>query len=471
MATETAVERLARMLMSGEITADQLPQGSLSDADEAQRAREAAAMRMRQSAQPEGGRQEGALSAALSDPATVFNASPLGMARDAMTAANEGNYGQAALSAAPLVAPALGPAVRAAGGLMQAYPKAAALVAALAGTGASVEAADRDPKNPEWWRSKREPPPNIDPFAEPGLTPEETQRYTAQLDPNFEKLGPMGKKEAMARRDAAQGPLTSSSEAFLKEKIARSRSDWDRTLQDKQAAYEAEQARLDVEDQKYREENQSFREAHPLAAPIIQGIGAGTALAFPLAARGMALRRNNAVASQLDDAVAAAEAASTVRGTGSGPLRVGASQRLKSAMGDEGVGRMANTSTPLPEQLAWALGGGTEGAATAVAPYIVDQETLPMNSHGREEAGDPMNWAARAGYGFIPGAAAGLFGARIPMGRGAVPDMARAEGALKMLGSKARDLKVPASTGSTADPSSVVLVDALKAARAKRSKQ
>jgi hypothetical protein len=131
-------------------------------------------------------------------------------------------------------------------------------------------------------------------------------------------------------------------------------------------------------------------------------------------------------------------------------------------MGPEGVGRMSDTSVGLPGQAAWALGGGAEGAATAVVPYIIDQETLPLGSHGQNESSEPMNWATRAGYGFIPGAAAGLFGARVPMGGGAVADLARAEGALTAIKSRARDLKAAPEPGT-------VLVDALEKAR-KRSR-
>lgn len=96
-----------------------LPKDRMVDALASEDPFERAAYRTRQSARPEGGRREGALSAALSDPATVFNASPFGVARDALTAGAEGDYGRAALTAAPLALPLVGPVVRGAGALIR----------------------------------------------------------------------------------------------------------------------------------------------------------------------------------------------------------------------------------------------------------------------------------------------------------------------------------------------------------------
>lgn len=420
-----------------------LPQGGMADALVSEDPFERAAYRTRQGARPIGGRQEGPLTQSLSDPATAFNASPFGAARDALTAANEGDYGRAAMSAAPLVAPIAGPIVRGAGALMRANPATTGLAAGLSAYLGSADAADRDPKSGEWWRTPRGTP-TVQKFAEPTLTPEEERRYIAPEIQGFDKLGPRGKLEATARRDALQKSLIQDRERALADKTKRARADWDEANQRTQAEYEAQQSRLDAEDDKYRLANQSFRDAHPLASPIIQGAGAATALTFPLIARGLTRRANNTMASQLQEAMTAGEAASAlprsgVGSAGSAAARVGAAQRLESAIGPQGVGRMQDTSVSLPGQAAWALGGGAEGAIGATAPYGVDLETLPIGSPGREEASEPSNWGMRAASGFLPGAAMGLIGSRVPMGRGAVPDIARAEGLIKGLKSRAKD--------------------------------
>jgi len=407
---------------------------------------EHAAYRVRQGARPEGGRREGALTQALSDPATIFNVSPFGLARDALHSVNEGNYGRAAMDVAPFVAgPVLGPALRAGSRVVAAAPRATAGAMGTMGALAAADAGERDPANPEWWRSKREAPPAISPFAEPTLTPEEEARYTAPEIQGFDKLGPMGKLKATEQRGVAQAKLLEDRKAALGEKTTRARADWDANRQRIQDAYEAEQARLDAEDQKFREANQSFREAHPDLATALQFAGAGTAAGFPLLARGLRLRANNKVLGQLDDAIAAGETARAVPRNVPGALsdRIGAAERLRGAIGPQGVGRIKDTELSLPAQAAWATGGALEGALGSEIPYIVDVESLPSESHGRTEANDWANWLSRAAYGAIPAGMAGFMGARVPMSKGAVPDIPRAEGLIKGLEYKERAPRAP----------------------------
>lgn len=415
----------------------------VDEAAEAEAARVAAALRMRQAARPVGGRKEGELTAALSDPATVFNASPLGALRTALTATNEGNYGDAAMAVAPYAVPFAGPAIRGATRMLTAAPKVAA---GAVGTGAALTAADageRTPASPEWWRSQREPQPTVAPFVAPGLTPEEAQRYTAPLPPGFDSLGPQGKRDATARRDAAQERLTKSRDAFLKEKVDRARADWDASLQGQQSAYDAEQARLDKEDQAFKLANQSTREAYPYASGALQAGGAAAAFALPRWARGQARTRNDALVGQVNEAMAEADAAKTL-GKGGNAVRNAALARLRAATGASGVGRMTDPTPTLSSTLAAGGLGAVEGAFGALAPYIADSETLPMGSHGREESSDIGNWIARGATGALPGALLGMYGARIPMAGGAIPDLARAEGLKAAL--QARGSRTPAAT-------------------------
>lgn len=439
---------------------------------------ERAAYRTRQGAKPEGGRKEGAFTELVSDPVRMgraaFGMTPPGALLNMYEAGREGDYGNMAANA---VYGGLGGALMRAGkGALTAFPR---LTGGAAGTAAALTAADagdRSPKSTEWWRSQREAPPTIDPFSAPQLTEDERRQYTQPefafkvTPPNFEGLGPMARKEAQASYDrrlatapqdelaareaynARQERMDLAAQEALARKAKGPRADYEAEVAHKQAIYEAEQARLDAEDQKFRLANQSTREAHPLAAPMMQGAGVLTAAAFPLLTRNRIRGTNNAINQQLKDAMTAgdAELAAKAAGTGSPMMQKVSAERLKAAAGPQGVGRMRDTELSPAAQAAWATGGALEGAAGATVPYIVDRETLPAESHGREESGDLANWLQMAAYGAIPGAISGALGARVPMSRGAVPDIPRATGLMKGLTARAPTAKKPEATEKTA---------------------
>jgi hypothetical protein len=424
-----------------------LPKESMGDALISEDPFERAAMRARMAARPAGGRREGALSEALSDPATLFNISPFGAARDAMTAANEGEYGRAALTAAPLVAPlAAGPVIRGAGAALRAAPKTVATGAAALGLGVPTSTDEAQTAEPgkDWWRTPREQFQRGT-FEAPTLTPEEEAQFVV---PEWKKpKGWYGDRETVqpsvplsierARiadtRKQAQDVQTRKAD-YLQKKIDTSRRDFEAEQARLQAEYDAEQARLDAKDQEYKIANQSFREAHPYLAPAIQGAGAVTAALGPLAIRGLQLRRNNAITGQLDKAMAGGDYAAGLEGAAGRPARIAAKEQLQASLGKQGIGRIQPTEMGIGGQIGSGIAGGIEGATSSVVPYIIDQETLPLGSHGQEESSDMANWLTRAAYGAIPSAAMGVFGARLPMSQGRVPDVARAKGQIKGLG-------------------------------------
>lgn len=398
---------------------------------------ERAAYRVRQGARPEGGRQEGALSAALSDPAFLFNASPFGITRDALSAANQGDYGRALATASPLAVPFAGPALRGAGALLRAAPRTAGTGAAALGVGLPTTtdtAQTAEPSSSEWWRTPREGAPAVPRFEEPTLSPEEEQRYIAPQIQGFSQLGPKAKLEATARRDAMQKSLLQDRERALTEKIARARADWEMANQQTQAAHEAEQARLDQRDLEYKGANQSFREAHPNLTLGLPAAGAAIAGLIPYGGRMLTRGVNNEIGGQLSSAVARARASLGADAA----TRAAARGEMKAGLGPGGIGRMKDESLT-PGGVTGSLGVGALGSGEAsLIPYEIDMATLPEGSHGRQEAEDYKNWLQRGGFGSLGGVLGASYGLKAPLMRSkAVPPVSEMEGLLAGLRSPA----------------------------------
>lgn len=416
---------------------------------------ERAAYRVRQAARPEGGRQEGPLSEALSDPAFLFNASPLGPVRDTLHAVNEGEYGRAAASAAPLLAPMAGPAIRGASALVRAAPRTAATLAGIAGIGipsaTDIATAEAEPKADDWWRTPREPfnhpefvPPTLtaeerEPFTQPGfVAPDQSPR------PNLDGLGPMARKETQARYDqrlekaavsaeearkahaARQAKLDEVAAALLDRKTSKAREDWEKARDDAIAAHAEEQARLDQRDLEFKRANQSFTEAHPSASLALPAAGAAIAGAIPYGGRMMARGANNAVARQLEEAASRARLA-----LGSdAATRAAARGEMKAGLGPAGVGRITDEHSTGRSNAAAMISGGLGSAEASLIPYEVDR-LLPEGSHGRHESDDPKNWLQRGAFGSLGGILGSRYGMEAPLLRGRVtPPVSEMEGLL-----------------------------------------
>jgi len=377
-AVETELERLARLLRSGAISADQLP---VDEATEAQRAREAAAMRMRQAAMPEGGRQEGPLTAALSDPALLFNMSPLGMARDAMKSANEGDYGQAAMSAAPLLAMGAAPAVRGAGALMQSFPKTTAIGSGLAGMFATSEA---------------------------GTSLNRAQRQ--ELEQEQARARNAAELDAQKRAQEAEIEAQRRSQQMLLDKARR---EGDVAAQQAAAQAEIERQR---EAERYRQQEEvrqsqlPFREKYPGLATALPFAGTAAAMASPYAVRlGKALFNNSRVG-QMEDAITRADMAL-------------ASQSKPSIVRSLGELKASKGSVPTPEGPISAGPGSLAISAAlpaeaALLPAEYDMSMLQPDNPNREAAKhiltDPTELAKRVVPGLLQGIPAATLGNKIP---------------------------------------------------------
>lgn len=411
---ETPEQRLARLLLAS-------AQGSAPPIDEpaeAQAAREAAAMRMRQAAQPEGGRQEGAMSAALSDPALLFNLSPLGMARDSMRAANEGDYGQAAMSAAPLVAPMAGPAVRAVGGAMQAFPKASALATGLAGMLSSSEAA-----------------PKLTREQQRQLEMETSRaRNAAELDQQ---------KRAQEAEIARQG-------AAQQVELERARREGDLATQQAAAQADTERQRAEAEYQQQEAVRQSqlpFRERYPGLANALPFAGVGAAAASPYAVRlGKALF-NNAGVRQMEGAVGRGETALAGADKGAITRSLG---ELKSIQ-KSGAAAPEGPVSAGPGTLALSAGLPAEAA---LLPAEYDLQMLPTDNPNREAAKkmltDPTELAKRVIPGLLQGIPAATLGNKVPaVWPEKLPPISNMEGLIAALrAAKPKRSKPQASSGS-----------------------
>lgn len=330
------------------------------------------------------------------------------------------------------------------GAAVQAAPRAAALLGGAALTASPVAAGD--PTGKEWWRTPREPfsepaKPEIGAFVEPALSPDESERF-GKTPPGFDKLGPRGRASAVGKQQEDQ-------RAALDAKIARARSDfeasrnrnladYDADLSRRRAEYEAQQSQLDARDLEYKKANQSFAETYPAETAMLPYAGAAFGGALARAGRaGMAARNKNLVG-QMEDAISGGQQAAALPGRSAATVarREGALNELQSASGAGGVGRMlpdspGPLSTPWNVGVAGAMGGGAEGS---VLPYQIDQSTLPLGSHGREEADNRINWLYKMTGGVLPGLLAGSAAMSIPLrGGSVVAPVSRMEGVIAEL--------------------------------------
>lgn len=389
------------------------PGAAGNEQGEAANAREAAMLRTRQSAQPEGGRQEGPFTDTISNPRYLFDMTPPGMAVNAVNSASQGDYGQAAMQGAGAVAPLLGPAARAVGGAMNAFPKTTAIGGGLGAMLSSAEAGS--PLN----RAQRQ------------QMEMEQQRGKNQL-------------EADNARRAQEAELAAQERAQQVE-LERARREGDLAAQNAAAQAEMQRQQQQQEAQRAEELRQTqlpFREKFPNVAANLPYAGAAISAALPYGARAAKAAFNNKRVGQAEGAVERGEAALT------GRKNINSISRSLSEL------EAQRAITPPPKgPISIGPGGmATSAAVSAEAPLIpleYDAGMLPHGNENRQAAWDtlmnPAEVAKRALPGLLGGMTAATIGNKVPgVWSERVPPTANMDGLIAALnGAKAPKVSKP----------------------------
>lgn len=299
----------------------------------------------------------------------------------------------------------------------------------------------------EWWRTKREDlseyiKKRLPPMEPPTLSEQESKMYA---DPEW--TPPKGWSGDRDMRQVNEGPIAHSKRvAALRDEQSKRETARLAALKDKQNTatferakeqerlekeYTKEQERLDKLDAEYKDANESFRRAHPQLSTALPFIGAAAAGMIPYIGRMRALKFNNELVKNFENAVTKAENTATAGAV----EQKTAIKELKAQMGPKGLAREKETdpglfSKPAAGAMVTGVGGAVEGG---LVPYELDLN-LPSDSPDRREAADPSKWADRALYSVIPGALGGALGAELPLlRRGKAADIPRAEGLVEGL--------------------------------------
>lgn len=140
----------------------------------------------------------------------------------------------------------------------------------------------------------------------------------------------------------------------------------------------------------------------------------------------MARGANNAVASQLEQAVARARLALGADAA----TRAAARGEMKASLGPGGIGRIREEHPSAMSNAAATAGGGLGSAEAGLIPYEIDR-LLPEGSHGRHESDDWKNWVQRGAFGSLGGILGSRYGMEAPLLRGRVtPPVSEMEGLL-----------------------------------------
>lgn len=361
-----------------------------------------------------------------------------------------GRMMQPALAGAERMAPALAKSRLAASTLAAGNAGQATTPAAAEGAAPAEEVpVGERPKTGEWWRTKREPPPQMPPFQPPTMHPDELAPYQ---DPAWNK--PRGWQGDQEARQNSEGPVAHATRvadlrkqrserenkriSASENKTAVARQEYEKERERRMFEYQKEQERIDKLDAEYKSANENFRRKHPELATALPVIGAAAGAALPYGNRVRLQRINNKLVTDFDKAIERAEAAAqnVSKGAGVKAEKAGAVSDLEKRLDPQAPAGLARSRAVEPT-VGGQIGSSTMGALGSVEgallPYELDL-ALPMDSPDKREAMNPVNWAERAGQQALPGALAGHVGGHMPLPRrGMVPDVERAQGLMRRL--------------------------------------
>lgn len=341
------------------------------EAEQAQAAREAAALRMKHSAQPPSGRQEGTFTKVVTDPGFLASFLPPVALHNMYQKAREGDY-MGALSAAPIAGTAVARAgLKGVDALMRAAPKTMALGAGAAGMMAPAAAGEHGSPG------ALVPMPRPNPVRQQEALGIEAQRRAQEV----EEAKARGLNQADIDKVTAQNQMTVRMEEQRK------------------------QAELARENQAKAAE-QPWRERNPGLANALSMAGVGAAAAFPAIGKATGTIMKNAYAGRWEDAV---KRAATVADQGGAPA-LRAANELKAFQAGVGAPPKGSTMT--------ALGVGAAAPLTdSYLPLGIDAGFAPEGSPAKKQAVDslmdPRQNAERIMAGLITGVPAAVTGHKL----------------------------------------------------------